>query len=660
MQNQYDILKCLTYIENLLSGGHIKTNCEKVLYRWYDDAGQTILGKVKTDEKERLIKIKDFKEALHKKTQKLQKIKPSIIEKNILLFGEIFCLNNDELNLVGLMFRHNQYAFLDNFVECILGYHWERLDSYTLLLELTYSRFMNLLREDGKLMRTNILGYDYKDRIELESWVNQLLTGRYKNKKDMLNTIIGKPLVSKLNISNFSHIEHFDKILLLLKNAVQRKEKGINILLYGDVGSGKTEFAKVLAQENGLRLYSIAENMSSCSNISSRRFGRLKYVSRALSLCKENDTVLMFDEVEDVFYNTPYQSRPNVSKVEINRFLENNPQPIIWICNDIGYLDRAYLRRFSYIAQIERPDRTINKSILAQNLKKYHIKYQNSDLEYIISKYKFTPAILENAAKVTNLMKGSISDMRIQLEAVEKAMHGKSGQFDKFGDFAAFNMDLLNTDLDLKKFNEQIKGLDKLNFSLCLYGASGTGKTAYANYLAQLLGLEVLTKRASDLIGPYVGETEHNIAKAFNEAQKSKSVLIFDEGDSFLRDRTQAVRSWEITQVNEMLTQMENHPYPFICTTNLMTNIDQASLRRFTFKIKYEYMTDEQIIKAFKHFFGIELKENIMLKLSAGDFNVVKKKAEIMGISGDKDKLIEMLQNEQECREPQQRKIGFI
>ena len=91
-----------------------------------------------------------------------------------------------------------------------------------------------------------------------------------------------------------------------------------------------------------------------------------------------------------------------------------------------------------------------------------------------------------------------------------------------------------------------------------------------------------------------------------------------------------------------------------------MTNIDQTSLRRFTFKIKYEYMTDEQIIKAFKHFFGIELKENIMLKLSAGDFSVVKRKADIMGISGDKDKLIEMLQNEQECREPQQRKIGFI
>ena len=660
MQNQYDILKCLGYIENLLSGRHTKANYEKSLYRWYDEVGQKIISGVEVDEKEHRIKIKGFMELLHKRTQKLQKLRPSVIEKNILLFGEIFCLSKDEINLVGLMFRQNQYVFLSNFVEYFLGYHWERLDSYALLLGLTYSQLMNLLREDGRLMETDILGYDYKDRIELESWVNQLLIGSYKNKKDMFDAIIGKPLKSKLNLNNFSHIEQFDKISLLLKNASQRKEKGINILLYGDVGSGKTEFAKVLAKENDLKLYSIAENMSSSCNISSRRFGRLKYVSRALSLCKENNTVLMFDEVEDVFYNTPFQDRPNVSKVEINRFLENNPQPIIWICNEIGYLNKAYLRRFSYIARIERPNRMVNKSILAQNLRKYHIKYQSSDLDDIISKYKFTPAILENAAKVTNLIKGNISDMCMQLEGIEKAMHGKSEHIKKHNDFSTFNMDLLNTDLDLRKFNEQIEKLDKLNFSLCLYGASGTGKTAYANYLAELLGLEVLTKRASDLIGPYVGETEQNIAEAFNEARKNKSVLIFDEGDSFLKDRTQAVRSWEITQVNEMLTQMETHPYPFICTTNLMTNIDKASLRRFTFKIKYDYMTDEQISEAFKHFFGIELKENIMLKLSAGDFCVVKKKAEIMGISQDRNKLIEMLRNEQECREPQQRRIGFI
>ena len=160
MQSQYDILKCLSYMENLLSVPPIKANYEKSLYRWYDKVGQTIMSCVKVCEKENRIKIKDFIGLLHKKTQKIQKLTPSVIEKNILLLGEIFHLNKNEIDLIGLMFRHKQYAFLSNFVEYFLGYHWEHLDSYAVLLKLTYSQMMNMLREDGRLMQTDIFSYD--------------------------------------------------------------------------------------------------------------------------------------------------------------------------------------------------------------------------------------------------------------------------------------------------------------------------------------------------------------------------------------------------------------------------------------------------------------------------------------------------------------------
>ncbi len=59
---------------------------------------------------------------------------------------------------------------------------------------------------------------------------------------------------------------------------------------------------------------------------------------------------------------------------------------------------------------------------------------------------------------------------------------------------------------------------------------------------------KVLLKRASDLISPYVGETEQNIATAFSEAKSKKAMLIFDEADTFLQDRNNAVRSWEVAQ----------------------------------------------------------------------------------------------------------------
>ena len=159
---------------------------------------------------------------------------------------------------------------------------------------------------------------------------------------------------------------------------------------------------------------------------------------------------------------------------------------------------------------------------------------------------------------------------------------------------------------------------------------------------------------------PFVGETESKIAGAFKKASDEKAVLIFDEADSFLQNRSKAVRNWEITQVNEMLTQMEKHPYPIICTTNLMENIDEASLRRFTFKIKYDYMTNEQIKLAFKHFFNMNFDEDCNLKLTPGDFKVVRQKADILGLLDNKEKLLEMLRGEQEHREPLRHKIGFI
>ena len=130
-------------------------------------------------------------------------------------------------------------------------------------------------------------------------------------------------------------------------------------------------------------------------------------------------------------------------------------------------------------------------------------------------------------------------------------------------------------------------------------------------------------------------------------------MLIFDEADSFLRDRSMALRSWEISSVNEMLTWMESHPYPFICTTNLMDTLDPASLRRFSFKVKYDFLTSEQVQEAFSYFFGmnVTLKQVVGLdKLAPGDFALVKNKAEILGKTSQFEAVREMLETEQKLK----------
>ena len=118
--------------------------------------------------------------------------------------------------------------------------------------------------------------------------------------------------------------------------------------------------------------------------------------------------------------------------------------------------------------------------------------------------------------------------------------------------------------------------------------------------MAEKLDIPLITKRASDLLDPYLGMTERHLSEMFQQANDEKSVLLLDEADSFLQDRTKARESWQVTQVNELLTQMEQFDGLFFCSTNLMEQLDQASLRRFDLKIKFDFSKPEQLWALFK------------------------------------------------------------
>src|SRR5690606_31926520 len=81
---------------------------------------------------------------------------------------------------------------------------------------------------------------------------------------------------------------------------------------------------------------------------------------------------------------------------------------------------------------------------------------------------------------------------------------------------------------------------------------------------------------------------------AFRQAEQQGALLLIDEVDSFLQDRRKAQRSWEASMVNEMLTCMESFPGVFIASTNLIDGLDQAALRRFDLKVKFDFLRHEQ------------------------------------------------------------------
>lgn len=504
---------------------------------------------------------------------------------------------------------------------------------------------ISIFGNNAPLRKMGILSDD--NGLHLSAWAISFLSKVYKSNIARKKAILGIPVKNKekLSADEFSYIEGSIMALNIMKQAVNNK--GINILLYGRPGTGKTSFAKVLADYAKTDMYCAGEG-SRAEKRENYRLGNL--YRRQYLLENIKNSCILFDEAEDVFSS----SQTSVNKVELNRLLEENTRPVIWTTNNIRGMDRAFIRRFTLALCFTNPSVEIREKIWNKYVKKYKLCCPQNEISYLAKTYEIPPSMINGAVRAAVITKGGLNAVKEHICHMQRALNGGFKEAKKENKQENFFPSLIYADMDLSMLTSQLKQLGRLNFSLCLYGASGTGKSAYARYLAGELGLEIIHRRGSDLLGPYVGETEHNIANAFAEAKERKALLIFDEADSFLRDRSRATHSWEVSGVNEMLTWMESHPYPFICTTNLMDTLDTASLRRFSFKVKYDFLTSGQVQKAFDYFFGLKVCANDinnLTKLTPGDFTLVKNKAEILGKTDDFTALKEMLESEQKLKQ---------
>lgn len=101
-----------------------------------------------------------------------------------------------------------------------------------------------------------------------------------------------------------------------------------------------------------------------------------------------------------------------------------------------------------------------------------------------------------------------------------------------------YDPQLSRADTNLARLSEQLANSPDRGWSLLLSGPSGTGKSAFARHLAEVMGIEVEERRCSDLMSPYVGETEQNIAEAFARAAERGAMLLIDEADMLLRQKS--------------------------------------------------------------------------------------------------------------------------
>lgn len=482
---------------------------------------------------------------------------------------------------------------------------------------------------------------------------------------------------AELTLKDYEQIPTVAGVLIpYLKTALEGRRKGANVLLYGLPGTGKTQLARLAADQLGVRLYEV--NAEEDPDAVLRRRGgspvRLKRWKTATAfLSTKSASLVAVDEAEDVFNDGGMlldlfgdgSSRTN--KGEINTLLESNPVPTFWITNSISRIAPSMIRRFDLVLEVPMPTEEGRRRIVE---KAFAGKLSAATRERLVHAERLSPAVLNRAAAVADM--AGFSEERIGEDAVVELIN-ETMRAQRFGEVpsaatllpADYDAHFVNADADLLKLPE---GLAKAGSGrLCLYGPPGTGKSAYAAWLAARLNKPLMRKTYAELSSCYVGMTEQLIAQAFREARRTHSVLLIDEADSLLRERTLARYSWETTEVNEMLTQIENFPGFFIASTNLIDVLDAASLRRFDLKVKFDYLLPQQAVRMAEQLLasiGLKLEDEQIErisrwnKLTPGDFAAVRRQMRFNPI-GSASELVDRLSLELGFKNGSASRIGF-
>ena len=386
------------------------------------------------------------------------------------------------------------------------------------------------------------------------------------------------------------------------------------------------------------------------------RFGALRLACSLLS--STGNAAVLLDEAEDVL-EAPHSygnMRGTYSKAFLHRTLEILPVPVIWTCNDLSLMDPATLRRMTMVIEVPVPDVATRTRIWRRVIAHERLRLPPDVSERLAQNWEASAGVAAGAARAARLNGRDEPALKRALRGVMGAM-GHHEVSPRAG--VDFDIDLVNSKQDLAILRHRLaQPATSRAWSLCLSGPPGTGKSEFAHHLARHLALPVLQKRGSDLLSMFVGGSEKAIAEAFREARDRGALLLIDEAEALLFDRSAAVQSWEVSQVNEMLTWMENHSLPFVCTTNLPERMDHAVPRRFTLKLHFGALDAPRAALAFRRLLQAEPPGALPDGLTPGDFAVVRSKAALFG-ERDPRVLLVWLREEAEAKPGRHAEIGF-
>lgn len=161
------------------------------------------------------------------------------------------------------------------------------------------------------------------------------------------------------------------------------------------------------------------------------------------------------------------------------------------------------------------------------------------------------------------------------------------------------------------------------------YGSPGTGKTMTACLLGKATGRDVYKIDLSMIVSKYIGETEKNLGKVFDQAEHKQWILFFDEADALFGKRTSVEDAHDRhanQEVSYLLQRIENFDGIIILASNLKSNMDDAFSRRFESIINFQLPKPDERLKIWSK--GISSKSHLEPQI---DLRQVAQKYELSG-----------------------------
>ena len=265
----------------------------------------------------------------------------------------------------------------------------------------------------------------------------------------------------------------------------------------------------------------------------------------------------------------------------------------------------AWLTAAAYHVDIDRPDSAARVALWQRNIG----TRTAIDLELVVDQFRFGPAQIEAASTLTVLdasARGTPASTRDALTAsrrigvthLERLAERLEGVL-SLDDLVLAPKTRRELELAIG-WGRQLARLRSASHAphlrtagglACLFaGPSGTGKTTAASVLARMLDLPAYRIDLSQIVDKYVGETEKNLARVFDDAESSNVVLFFDEADALFARRTEirdAHDRFANIETGYLLQRIERHPGIAILATNLKANLDDAFARRLQVVVEF-------------------------------------------------------------------------